>query len=233
MSLFRPDLLRHTSRLVGRLSDIFSKVQYNPGRSVLLDNLCNLVFRGPFLRLSTTSGLYTASLSIISRRLSSSIMSNTQSRLYQTLNDTASKTLLSYSPENCGSDISSLSSTLSPTCKRHFAPASLFATMPEMANHGMSNTEYEAQMAPEIGTLETWRIEIKKIVVDEAKRTAMAWSHNYLTMKGRKEVLIEFVFMLDMNETGDKVDKIVQFVDTAECAKYVEIMKEVMKEQQA
>jgi len=88
-------------------------------------------------------------------------------------------------------------------------------------------------MTPEIAILDTWHVEIKKIVIDEAKRTAMVWSHHYLTMKGRKEVLLEFVFMLDMNESADKVDKIVQFMDTAECANYMEMMKEVMKDQQA
>jgi hypothetical protein len=102
-----------------------------------------------------------------------------------------------------------------------------------MANYGMSNAEYEAHMAPEIAILETWRVEIKKIIVDEAERTAMTWSNHYLTMKGRKEVLLEFVFMLDMNETGEKVDKILEFIDTAECVKYVQMMQEVSKEQNA
>jgi len=70
-------------------------------------------------------------------------MSNTLSPLYQRLYDTASKTVLSYSQDNCGSDISALSSTLSPICKRYLAPATFFAGMPEMANYGMSNAEYK------------------------------------------------------------------------------------------
>jgi hypothetical protein len=161
------------------------------------------------------------------------VMSNPESNLYQTIHNTASKTVLSYSQENCGSDVSAFSATLTPTCKRYFAPSSFFAATPELANYGLSNAEYEAHMAPEMTILEKWRVEIKKIIVDEAKRTAMVWSHHYLTMKGQKEVLLEFVFMLDINETGEKVDKIVEFVDTAECDKYVQMMQEVAKEQQS
>jgi hypothetical protein len=160
-------------------------------------------------------------------------MSAQQSSLYKTIHNTASNTVLSYSQESVGANVSAFSATLSPTCKRYFAPASFFATTPEMANYGMSNAEYEAHMAPEIAILETWRVEIKKIIVDEAERTAMTWSNHYLTMKGRKEVLLEFVFMLDMNETGEKVDKILEFIDTAECVKYVQMMQEVSKEQNA
>jgi hypothetical protein len=158
-------------------------------------------------------------------------MSNPHSKLYQTIHNTASKTILSYSQENCGTSLLAFSETLTPTCKRYFGLASFFAATPEMADYGLSNAEYEAHMAPEIAILETWRVEIKKTIVDEAKRTAMVWSNHYLTMKGLKEVLLEFVFMLEMNETGEKVDKIVEFMDTEECVKYVQMMQEVAKEQ--
>jgi hypothetical protein len=158
-------------------------------------------------------------------------MANTQSHLYQIIYDTASKTVLSYSQENLGSEISALSATLSPACKRYIAPSSFFAAAPDMANYGMRNAEYEAHMAPEMAMLETWRIEIKKIVVDEAQRAATTWSNHYLAIKGREEVLLGFVFMLDMNEKGEKVDKIVQFIDTAECVKYVQMMQEATKAQ--
>ena len=171
--------------------------------------------------------------SLLADAYGNSSMSKTQSHLYQTLHDTVSKTILSLSQENCGSNISALSSTLSSRCKRYFAPASFFSAAPEMANYGMSNAEYEAHMEPEIAVLETWRIEMKKTVIDEAKRTAVTWSSHYLTMTGRKEVLLEFVFMLDMDETGEKVDKIVEFIDTADCVKYTAMMQEVVKEQQA
>lgn len=103
-----------------------------------------------------------------------------------------------------------------------------------MASYGLSNAEYEERMAPEIVALETWRVDIKKIIVDEAERTAMVRSDHYLTLKGRKEeVLLEFVFILDMDETGEKVDKVEQFMDTTECYKYLQMMREVAKEQQA
>jgi hypothetical protein len=160
-------------------------------------------------------------------------MSDAQSNLYQAIRNTATKTVLSYTQENCGSHLSALSATLTPTCKRYFRPSSFFAGSPEMASYGLSNAEYEARMAPEIAALETWRVDIKKIIVDEAERTAMVRSDNYLTLKGRKEVLLEFVFILDMDETGEKVDKVEQYMDTAECYKYLQMMEEVAKEQQA
>jgi len=159
-------------------------------------------------------------------------MSNRHSNLYQTIHKTATKTVLSYTQEKCGADLSVFSATLTPTCKRYFRPSS-FAGSLEMASYGLSNAEYEARMAPEIAILETWRVDIKKIIVDEVERSAMVRSDHHLTMKGRKEVLLEFVFILDLDETGEKVDKVEQYMDTAECYKYMQIMEEVAKEQQA
>lgn len=160
-------------------------------------------------------------------------MSNGHSNIYQTIHNTATKTVLSYTQEKCGADMSVFSATLTPTCKRYFRPSSFFAGSPEMASYGLSNAEYEARIAPEIAVLETWRIDIKKIIVDEVERTAIVRSDHHLTMKGRKEVLLEFVFILDMDETGEKVDKVEQYMDTAGCYNYMQIMEEVAKEQQA
>lgn len=86
-------------------------------------------------------------------------------------------------------------------------------------------------MTPEFELLETWRVETKNIVVDERKRSAVAWSDSFCTLKGKGEFKLEFMYVLEMNEMGDKVDKIVSFIDTAECMKYMEVMKEVVEEQ--
>lgn len=155
----------------------------------------------------------------------------TQTPLYQILQDTATKFIFSYSQSEYEyRGTSTLSTTLAPTCKRYIAPSSYLGVV--AASHGLSNAEYEAHMAPELALLETWRVEVKDIVVDETKKTAVAWSDHYCTMKGRKEYKLEFMCMLDMDDTGDKINKIVAFIDTAECAKYMAEKNEVAKEQE-
>ena len=52
-----------------------------------------------------------------------------------------------------------------------------------------------------------------------------------MKLKGRPESCLEFVFLLHMVESGDKVKSIVQFMDTAECIKERGILHDILESQ--
>lgn len=149
--------------------------------------------------------------------------------LYQRIHHTAMNFVMSYSQERCGADIKALSSTLSPDCRRFFAPASMWQTVPSLAK-GRTNEEYEQQMIPELTQLyASWHVEIKDIVVDEPARKAVTWSVHYCTTKQGKEYPFEIMFTLNMNQTGDRIDRIVEFVDGWQAHTFMEEQTEITK----
>ncbi len=85
-------------------------------------------------------------------------------------------------------------------------------------------------MTPELSLMESWRVEIKNIVVDVEKKMAVTWSDHYCRLKGRREYLLEFVYMLEMDGSGETVEKVVSFIDTSECLKFMVEKEEVVRE---
>jgi ketosteroid isomerase-like protein len=74
--------------------------------------------------------------------------------------------------------------------------------------------------------LETWRIEVKDVCVDEGKKSAVVRADFHMQAKGDPEaVLNEIVFWVYMNETGEKVVKSTEFVDPAATGELMKRMK--------
>ena len=70
---------------------------------------------------------------------------------------------------------------------------------------GRTNAQYEEQMRPELTNLwVTWRLDVKEIVVDEKARKA----------KQDKEYVFEFIFILHMTPAGEKIEKVIEYIDT-------------------
>lgn len=95
---------------------------------------------------------------------------------------------------------------------------------------GMSNQEYEAYISWEVPFIETWHVEIQKIIVDEVKHSATVWATYDFIVKGQtKNTRLEFVSMLDFDGDGKVVEKIVEFVDSAEVKKFETLLLSVAK----
>jgi hypothetical protein len=142
-------------------------------------------------------------------------MSSEKGDLYTVIRTTAQAFVDSYKQDNCGKDITALSSTRTPDCRHFFLPSTLLATAPVLAS-GRTNAEYEAQILHEIThVFKTWDVITNGIVVDERQMTAVVSSSHRMVTGERKEYVFDFLFTLTMTDDGKRVRRIEQFVDTA------------------
>ncbi|KAF2481187.1 hypothetical protein BDY17DRAFT_184365 [Neohortaea acidophila] len=143
------------------------------------------------------------------------------SNLYERITQTALEFAHGYDQANCGRDITTLSTALTPTCRRYFAPASLLTQAPALAA-GRSNAEFEAQTQQELtGAMSSWEVEILDLTVDERARKAVVRLVSHATSKRGKTYDFENVFTLFFTEDGAKVEKIVQFVDVGAAGQFM------------
>ena len=151
------------------------------------------------------------------------------SALYQSIHDTASKFVLSYRSSSSlttpNVKDASVLSMRSPTCKRYLAPASFLALTGIPASQ--SNEEYVERLAPMYPLLQSWSVEIKDILVDETKRSAVAWSDHSMRLKGRDAIILEFMWILTMDKAGEKVENVIEFIDIEESLRFMNVMGEV------
>jgi hypothetical protein len=67
-------------------------------------------------------------------------------------------------------------------------------------------------------------------VVDLEARAATVRCDHHIKLEGRDEdFVLEFVWLLSSTDDGTRIKHIIEFIDTAECMKYVPIMAEVAK----
>lgn len=146
--------------------------------------------------------------------------------LYTRITHTAHAFAESYSQENCGRNITALSATLTPTCRRHFGPSSLLAQAPNLAA-GQSNGEYEVQSKKELTSLfPSWKVEVVDLTVDERARKVVVRAATHADSRRGKTYHLENVFTLFLTQDGAKVEKVVQIVDVGAAGQLMQDEKE-------
>lgn len=94
-------------------------------------------------------------------------------------------------------------------------------------NDGLTNEAYEKLVAWQITIVEKWSVEITEVLIDETKRSAMIWGKYTSTLKEPAQTFhLEFVQVLHMNESGTSVDKVVEFLDTAEAKQFDDALQQ-------
>jgi hypothetical protein len=146
---------------------------------------------------------------------------------YDTIKATAVRFMDSYNAAFSQRDVSLLSSTLTPDCARSVAPASFLPSL-GVNNVSLSNAEYEAIVQAELPAMEAARVQVARLAVDPVQKCAFVTAAFHITLKGRPESCLEFVFLLDMAESGDRIKGISQFLDTAECIKERAVIRDIL-----
>jgi hypothetical protein len=149
--------------------------------------------------------------------------------VYRAIDDTIKAFLQSYGAAIASKDASVLSQTLSPDCVRGIAPLSFLKALNAEALGAESNAQYETRMAGELQLTESARTELREVVVDVVAKKASAHVAHYCKLMGKDEFLLEFVWFFQFTEDGSRITKISEFIDTAECFKYIELMQQVAK----
>lgn len=173
------------------------------------------------------------------------------SPLYTRLHSTTTAFLASYAHSACSTDITALSSALTPTCLRYLFPRTIAASLPGFdPDRGLSNTEYEAAMQAEVTSVfESWEVEAMDVAIDEVERKGVvhfcmefksewpvdlilwAWimcRKLMVILLGRRGKVYpkEFIMTLFMIPDGTKIEKIHTFVDAAGLPQHLEDEKE-------
>ena len=141
---------------------------------------------------------------------------STPSSVYDTICATATKFVLSTNPipSTNKSDHNAVLAVRSPSCLVSYGPAS-FVENSHITNP-MDNDQYIAHLDRICPLLKTWRTEIKEIFVDETKMSAIVRADHYMTLKGKDEPSVnDFIWLLSLTEGGEKVEKAVEFMDSA------------------
>lgn len=155
---------------------------------------------------------------------------DTSDARYSILYSTATKFVQSTVPIPSVSENQVLLSVRSPNCRVIYAPASYQNLVPSLKDP-LDNEQHTFHMARVYPLLENVHIEVKDVMVDVAKQSAVVWALHCLTPKGRAEALNEIVWMLNMVDGGTKVEKAIAFVDTASSVVFFKDMGEVAREQ--
>ncbi|OAA56268.1 hypothetical protein SPI_07879 [Niveomyces insectorum RCEF 264] len=149
------------------------------------------------------------------------------STLYAAIEATVRDFMASFEDATRLSDPAPLTRACAPDCAWRIAPAAFLLTAGADPDAAMTNAAYEAHMAGELSLLESARCDILQTCVDTAALKATARVAHHLKIPARESVCLEFCWLFELTEDGGKIAKIVQFVDTAECQKFVRLMKVV------
>ncbi|KAJ4127950.1 hypothetical protein NW768_008233 [Fusarium equiseti] len=121
-----------------------------------------------------------------------------------------------------------VSATLADNCRRFIAPASFMISMglsDELAKQGSPNEMYEQHFSMQIPFVESTSCEIHDIALDQQKMKATVHITHRIKPIGDEEGLyIENMILLDFDEKGEKIEKIVEFTDVAESMKYMQTL---------
>jgi hypothetical protein len=115
-------------------------------------------------------------------------------------------------------DIATIMAIRTPSCTHHFHPSSLGPRPP------MDNTTFEASILRFKDIISGFPMTIKETLEDEKKNQIMVWAEggqNWFPEAkdpGLSEeewnFKREYIFILSMDESGEKIQKMVEFVDS-------------------
>ncbi|KAK4502298.1 hypothetical protein PRZ48_005723 [Zasmidium cellare] len=128
--------------------------------------------------------------------------------------ETAARAFLeSYNQAFATRDAKCLSRTLTPDCKRDFAPPSLVELIPSLAK-GLSVAEFEKVEGANIANHDVYVNRIRDMTVDERERKVVIFTNRHAVYKDGREINIPQVNTLWMTEDGMKVKRVLQFLDS-------------------
>ncbi|KAH7382706.1 hypothetical protein DE146DRAFT_681695 [Phaeosphaeria sp. MPI-PUGE-AT-0046c] len=88
-----------------------------------------------------------------------------------------------------------------------------------------SFSEFRKHLAMMLPSLESWETTVTEVIVDEAKRKVVLRISFWMRVKGAEEMVEnDLLWVLEMDDTGEKVKKSVEFVDGIAAGKIKEII---------
>lgn len=107
----------------------------------------------------------------------------------------------------------------SPTCLHYYAPTASTGPRPPL-----DNTNFEANMSRFKGIVSAFPMTVKEVIEDEAQNQVIVWvtggavwtdtAKDPGLSEEEWEYQGEWLFIFSMDESGEKMDRVVEFVDT-------------------
>lgn len=136
-----------------------------------------------------------------------------QQELREAIENTARKFLGAYKEAGEQNDPAIINRDVTECCKRYFKPAGVLQLFGSPPVDGLSNADYEAAMALDLQKYVVTYSDISDVTVDTESRKSAATSVTGMKYKDGEEDVIEHSWVLDFNEDGSKVTKVIEFCD--------------------
>ncbi|KAF4338317.1 hypothetical protein FBEOM_7782 [Fusarium beomiforme] len=125
-----------------------------------------------------------------------------------------------------------VSATLADNCRRFIAPVSFMKSMglpDSVIQAGSSNELYEQNFAMQIPLIQQTSCKVHDTSFDpEKKKATVHLTHQIRLFGNEEEYSIENLIILDLDEKGEKIVKIVEFTDAVESKRYMAAVQQVM-----
>ncbi|KAM0213267.1 hypothetical protein ACHAQI_004310 [Fusarium lateritium] len=125
-----------------------------------------------------------------------------------------------------------VSATLADNCRRIIAPASFMRSMgipAEMIEAGSSNELYEQNFSMQLPLIDWTTCTIHDTSFDAERRKATVHLTHRIQLHGMKEEFaVENLILLDLDESGRRIEKILEFTDVAESKRYMGALQELL-----
>jgi len=134
--------------------------------------------------------------------------------LYDRMAETSKAFVMSHLESYLAKDTSILSRDLTPDAHRRVGPVTFEQ---RFRPQGWSNAEYEETLTTKFAAFKGMKLEINDVTVDTKKLRSTVHSSHVWTQSTKGEIWdwpMEFIWILDLTKEGDKVTKILEFVDT-------------------
>ena len=133
---------------------------------------------------------------------------------YDKMAETSRAFVMSHLDAYLAQDTSILSRNLAADAHRRVGPLKFEL---EFRPKGWSNVEYEDTLATKFAAFKDMKLEINDVTVDTMKQRSTVHSSHIWTQSTAGQLWdwpMEFIWILDLNKEGDKVTRILEFVDT-------------------
>lgn len=142
-------------------------------------------------------------------------MADTTTTLSKALAQTVEAHLQALQPKTPGSNdvnTSAILANLAENYTHDFGHSYFVSTAPHLQSR-KTGDQFVTHMSGMATMLQTWSIHITDTCVDAEKRSAVVRADFHMTPKGGETVVNDIVFWMGMDERGEKVVRLTEFVD--------------------
>ncbi|KAL9562938.1 hypothetical protein ACKAV7_012955 [Fusarium commune] len=136
-----------------------------------------------------------------------------QQELRKNIEHTTIQFLVAYKEAGEQNDPAVINRDVTDSCKRYFKPAGVLQLFGSPPEDGLSNADFEAAMTLDLKKYIVTYTDISDLTIDTEAHKSGATNITGMLYKDGEEDVMEHSWILDFNEDGSKVTKVMEFCD--------------------